>query len=68
MYFEQNSQKVDRATGRKMATISLTIGGSNRIQFFRFCICFHWKVYVPEVGAPQQVDAPPNGKSWIRHS
>ena len=41
----------------------------NRINFFRFCICFHQKVYASEVGTPQRVGAPPppNGKSWIRH-
>ena len=32
----------------------------NRINFFRFCICFHQKVYASEVGAPpQRVGAPP---------
>ena len=35
----------------------------NRINFFRFHICFRQKVYVLEVGAPppQRVGAPPTG-------
>ena len=40
----------------------------NRINFFHFRIRFCQKVYASEVGAPpQQVGAPLNGKSWIRH-
>ena len=39
----------------------------NRIQFFHFRICFHQKVPTLEVGGPQQLGAPPNGKSWIHH-
>ena len=33
----------------------------NRINFFHFCIRFHEKVYVSEVGTPQRVGAPPTG-------
>ena len=48
--------------------LSLIIGGSrglrrrtppNRVQFFRFCICFHQKVPMSEFGAPQRLGAPP---------
>ena len=30
----------------------------NRIQFFRFCMCFCWKAHMSEVGTPQQVSTP----------
>ena len=39
----------------------------NRINFFRFHICFSGKVYTLEVGAPPTGRCPPNGKSWIHH-
>ena len=34
----------------------------NRIQFFRFCICFCRKAYVSEVGTPNRLAPPPQRK------